>query len=144
MHNSESRGCGRGSANVARAFAGPASPPPLWTLAVQSHSLKICVTCQARVLTLLFLPAPFLTPALLQHRRRTACGRRTQPRVEKSNDLHTVCEWIPVLEAPEHSVDSQPERSHRGHVSKKKKKRHSFTIRWINDPPSRKATPLTC
>lgn len=44
-------GCSRVSANVVIAFAGPVSPPPLRTLPVQCHSLKVCVICQARVLS---------------------------------------------------------------------------------------------
>lgn len=38
----------------------------------------------------LIVPSSTFMPALLQHRRHTLCGRRTQPRIEKSKVLHTV------------------------------------------------------
>lgn len=112
-----SPGCRRGSADVALAFAGPASPPPLWTAAPLMPLIKDLRNMPAACPELIVPPSTSMS-ALLQHRRRAACGKRTRNR--ENNRFACFCEMILVYQ-PRNAASTVSPSGAEEDIKKKKK-----------------------
>lgn len=107
-----SRGCRRGSANVVLAFAGPASPPPLWTAAPLMPLIKDLRNMPAACPEL-------IVPSQHLYVRTSAASPPHDVREENAEwRKEPICMLLwdePCAPTSERGVDSQSERSRRGY-----------------------------